>query len=283
MDSIEAARQYLARGQAGEALDTLDDAGPDSYAHPDFWMLRGTALLDLGRPEDALTTSLRGLQSSPDNPELHYIRAHALQDSEKWIDSESAFESVLGLAPNHKHALADYAVNLAGRGHFERARALIDRLAKYHPDSLEYPVAEAFWHTAFGKRRAAVEWVQRALEINPDNPEAKMLARRLQMRVDQGGRSPEGHGSVTPNHPSEENVARTQKAAEAFETGPARFLAPGLRWNLWYLLGGTVVVLFFLVPVLGEGSALGALIMYGLVGAWMYAAVARLVAWSLNN
>lgn len=283
MNGIEWARRYLANRQPDRALDALDDAGPDAVTHPDFWALRASALLELNRHDDALTTALRGLKSNPENVELHYVRAHALQDAEQWIDSESAFETVLALDQHHVHALADYSINLAARLHFERARILIDRLATAHPEAIERDIAEAFWNESMGKRREAREWVAQALQKEPENPQAQMLAGRLAMRVGDVSQTAELRQSVTAQSPGGREKERSTNAAEAFESGSARWLAPGLRINPWLLLIVGLFILFVAVPMMQSGSGLGALLFYGWLGTWIYSLVARGVYWWLNT
>lgn len=283
MDGIESARRHLAQNRADQALDALDDAGPDAVAHPEFWVLRATALLELDRAQDALDTAMRGLKSDPENVGLHYVRAHALQDAEKWIDSESAFETVLALDPQHIHALADYSINLAARMHFERARALVDRLAQLYPDAVEHDIAEAFWHESMGKRREARAWVQRALEKDPENPHARMLASRLAMHVGDVSQATELRKSVAAQNLGNREIARSTRAAMAFESGGARWLAPGLRINPWLLLIVGLFLVFVIVPILSADSLLGALLFWGWLGTTIYSTMARVVYWWLDN
>lgn len=283
MDGIEAARHYLTVRQADRALDALDDAGASAFEHPDFWVLRATALLDLQRPEDALDTVKRGLASDPQSASLHYLRAHALQDLEQWIDSESAFESVLALEPNHIDALADYSINLAARMHFERSRALVDRLAESYPESIEHSLAEAFWYESVGKRRAAKDWVNRALQKDPENPQARMLASRLAIWQGQVSDTVQLRKSVASQNLGNREIARTTRAAMAFESGSARWLAPGLRINPWVMIIVGVLIIFLAMPLMQAGSGLGALLFYGFLGVWIYSLLARGVYWWLDN
>jgi len=108
----------------------LERARELAPAHPGVLDGLGQCLTLLGRAAEALPVFDAALAVRPDDPQLHFNRAMALEDTGALDAARAAFERTVQLHPGHGDALARLAVLAAQRGDARAGRAAaLDALA----------------------------------------------------------------------------------------------------------------------------------------------------------
>ncbi len=135
--SLALARRERERGDANDAVDSLErwlDAYPNSDLAPRARLELGRALLDDGRPREALTP-LNEAASDLDGPDAAYWRGKALFASGDVRAAIEAFDAAAGDHPDHElapYALYDLGVALRRSGEDGLARDIFNRLRDAH-------------------------------------------------------------------------------------------------------------------------------------------------------
>jgi len=104
------------------------------------WSMLTNAYLALGRPEDAVATTARGLMENPDSPQLLVARARALaasNDGELGADAVAALDRALQQAPARRGALWLRGLAAARSEDFESARTYWQRLRRNLPPAAD--------------------------------------------------------------------------------------------------------------------------------------------------
>ena len=81
----------------------------------------GSALLEAGRPEEALTAMLVALERNPDDVKVHANAGAALVRTGRLEEAEERLRRALNLDPRHTIALQNLAESLRKQGRFEEA------------------------------------------------------------------------------------------------------------------------------------------------------------------
>ena len=101
-------------------------ATADALERPDFvdaHVNRGTALLELKRPGDALASFERAIALRPEHAEAHFERGLALNALNRPGDALAAFERTIALKPDHAAAHTNRGNALADLGRHAEALA----------------------------------------------------------------------------------------------------------------------------------------------------------------
>ncbi len=128
---------------SGDATQALQIARSESKLAPDDprpALLEVRALLELGRPEEALDASERLLLRFPDLADAHYVRGIVRMAFRDLDQAEEDLRTALDLSPQHVAAMNDLAVLLMDRGEEAEARQLLERALQVFPDD---PVARS--------------------------------------------------------------------------------------------------------------------------------------------
>jgi predicted Zn-dependent protease len=95
----------LLQGNAGEALQILDQALLNEYRHPLVFLLRAKSLVQLGQQEAARSVLVEMLAISPSYPEAWRLLSMVAYDMEDYTQSESAADRALALGWKRGEAL----------------------------------------------------------------------------------------------------------------------------------------------------------------------------------
>ncbi|HWT91478.1 MAG TPA: tetratricopeptide repeat protein [Solirubrobacteraceae bacterium] len=132
--ALELARHYLLVDQPQSALDALAARQLD-LDDPEVWAVRGWALLDLDRHEDAADTAREALGRWPDDVDFLRLLAVAEAQRDRLAEAEDAILAALAVEPDEPDLLATYADVLTRGVQLDEAGAVLDRAAEVAPDS----------------------------------------------------------------------------------------------------------------------------------------------------
>lgn len=130
----------------------------------------------------AMDASERALQMDPDSAEAHASRGLALYVSKHFKQAERQFETAMMLNPNLLEAYFLYGMICSSQGNFEKAAWLYLRAAEVSPADYLPLVYLSQAYSEMGRkdderkaRRRAIELIERALGINPDDARARYM------------------------------------------------------------------------------------------------------------
>ncbi|GAB6051513.1 tetratricopeptide repeat-containing sulfotransferase family protein [Magnetospira thiophila] len=124
-------------GQSRLALDCFDQALAQRPEDPAFLANKGTLLLNMGLPQPAVELLRRALEVRADMAPAWDSLGRALHLRESWDEAQEAYSKAISLDPK-----------------YARAHAHLANLYRHE-----------------GKGRAAIQALQEALKLNPDNPD----------------------------------------------------------------------------------------------------------------
>lgn len=99
--AIEQALEYLAKDEAGQALQALDRVGWEDLGWPDYWRVRAEVFLRLGDARQAAKCAGEGLLEDPDNLELLVLYTRALLQGGEKQRAQEALNHALLVAPDN--------------------------------------------------------------------------------------------------------------------------------------------------------------------------------------
>ncbi|MDR1920904.1 MAG: tetratricopeptide repeat protein [Candidatus Adiutrix sp.] len=137
-----------------------------------------------GRPQEALDGLEEFLQTEPDNvralSDLGAIR-QALGQGEEAI---AAFQKAAALAPDNQTAGTNLALALIAARKWPAAREQLNRLLAQNQNEARLWALLAKTEQALGNRPAAVEFIDRSLNLNPEQPDLKEARLMLERQAD---------------------------------------------------------------------------------------------------
>jgi putative PEP-CTERM system TPR-repeat lipoprotein len=168
----------------------LDELPASAAADPEavtLQALRATALLGLGRKDEARKTIQSALQAAPDNAEVHLARAQlALADGD--VDQAmQALDQALHIAPGHRESLLLKADLLRATGKPAEAAAAYREVLRVAPRQSNARLALAGIAIAENRLADAHKEVDAALKATPNS----LLARYTQALIDFIEKKPE--------------------------------------------------------------------------------------------
>jgi tetratricopeptide (TPR) repeat protein len=171
--------------EAMEALHGLDDQRPEVVFY------RAMALLGMGRLEEALEGFTTVLSLGPlreDLPQVHFYRAYCLKELGRFEEAVEALEEALREDPSHYDSwnLKGYCLFRLMR-HGQAVSAFKEAI-KIRPESGIDHANIATNLREMGQLEDAVQWYQRALEMDPTLSWAASNLAKLRIKLDKKGR-----------------------------------------------------------------------------------------------
>lgn len=167
--ALVAARSMLTQGRAADAL-RLAEAQPG--ADIDTWQLRGEALVNLGRLDDAIDALTAGLALESDHIDSLLLRGAAQQALARFRGALADYDRVLQFQPSNADAHFNSGIILAAQGKHQPACKRFQLAIAARPG---FPAAYTRWGIALiklGRREEALDAFARAIELDPDYLEA---------------------------------------------------------------------------------------------------------------
>ena len=148
-------RDALEAGHTGAALELLDRLWSAELSREDCWYLRGQALYELKRFQEAGEVAGRGLERLPRSVALLFLLSNCELKLHNLAGAERAILDALALVPEHPVLLCRYAALLVRAGRTDEAARLLERADGVAPDHplvlLERAAQGAAAHVASGE------------------------------------------------------------------------------------------------------------------------------------
>jgi Flp pilus assembly protein TadD len=234
--------RLLALGKAAEALPFLDRASASAPSNARFKWVRGQALQQSGKEDEALASFSEAARLDPKAHGVDYARA--LDKAGKSADAAAAFETALAAAPENSGAQEELGKLYYKAGNFAKAAEFLDKAVEARSDDpvlrqeLAYAVAqtgdkaraEQLYRSVLaiapgaeisrgllsellyeeGKGTEAMALLQEGIQ---NNPEAPLLRRRLGNLAERAGNPQEAirqyreYVRLAPNAPDAKDLA----------------------------------------------------------------------------
>jgi tetratricopeptide (TPR) repeat protein len=169
LDALLEARRLIASGRpedAGALMSGVLQALPSCVAALE---VRGEALLEAGSLDDA-ATALRTAMVTSEKPDLWLLLGEVELKRGRIPSARDAFRRAVDLDPGHDRALAALGLLAARMEDVGTAREVLDRALNANGTLLEARVVRAQIALADEQAGSALQHLQRALQVKPDDP-----------------------------------------------------------------------------------------------------------------
>ena len=174
-------------GKLDEALEnirTLRDIHPEQAEN--FWLLEVNLLLDQEQKPQALDAATSALQQFPGNVQIRYARAMLLDSMGDSAKSEEDLKYIIEEAPDNAVALNALGYILATRtDRLSEARGYIERALELDPDNPAILDSMGWVLFREGRLKPALEYLSRAWSGYPDPEVAAHFGEALWMNSDE--------------------------------------------------------------------------------------------------
>lgn len=169
LDALLEARRLIATGRPEDAAALMGgvlQALPSCVAALE---VRGEALLEAGSLDDA-ATALRTAMVTSEKPELWLLLGEVELKRGRIPSARDAFRRAVDLDPGNDRALAALGLLAARMEDVSTAREMLDRALNANGTLLEARVVRAQIALAEQQTNSALQHLQRALQVKPDDP-----------------------------------------------------------------------------------------------------------------
>ncbi len=170
------------RGKPQEAINCFENAiqGAPTYvpAHEGLAL----TLMELQKFEEAEKACLRGLKVAPSSAILHNVLGNVYARRGEFDEAQAEFEAAIEADAKFLDARCNLSLALAHAGQMQEAERELERTLQIAPESgVVYRAAAQVYEVA-GQLEAAIEALQKALVINPDDADAKAMLKELETK-----------------------------------------------------------------------------------------------------
>lgn len=163
----ERERPEEAEGCLRRALELKPD-------YPRAWNALGAVAARLNRPEEAERAYRRAIELTPRYAKAHYKLGNLLANQQRFDETLQCYDDALRIEPAYLEALLAKGSLLVRRdGAYEQGLEILERTARHHPKNHEAHLALGEAHFTRFDFAAAARAYRRALDIEPDQPEAE--------------------------------------------------------------------------------------------------------------
>jgi tetratricopeptide (TPR) repeat protein len=268
----ELARHYLEVDQPQRALEALARARGDELEDPEIWALRGWALIDLDRFDEAAAVARDALARWVDDVDFLRLLAVAEAHRDHLAQAEEAVLAALRAEPDDPHLLCAYADALMRGGQLDKARAVLELAEQSDPDEtlvLRMRLNLAYLRCRDGEARRLAEEL---LSRDADDYQGQVMLGGLDMEKVRLRSAERRFGSAIRTDPSSPGIARSARIVrtmrrplfwpllpfERFGPGPTWLVAVALILGLGAAgleTASTVVALVWLALVIYSWTA----------------------------
>ena len=165
----------------------------DAYSHMYRYGARNRKMAQ----EKAKEASEKAIALDPDSSEAHASRGLALRINEEYAESEQEFEKAIELNPNLFEAYFYFGLVHSSQGEFEKAADMYLKAMAVNPADYQAPIFLAQANASLGRKHdemkarvAAIDVIERHLEMNPHDSRALILGATQLCNVVRIGKRP---------------------------------------------------------------------------------------------
>ena len=136
---------------------------------PAYLTTLGTALLNLGRHDDALDAFTRAVQRRPDDAGLWNTLGNALIEAGRQTEAISSFQRALAIDPRHVDSTFKTGLLLEQQGRFQEALAYLNNCETLLPDQVATLITRARALYGLNRFEDALSDNRRAQALDPQN------------------------------------------------------------------------------------------------------------------
>lgn len=182
---VRRAEEHLLEQQPERAERILRDALVRYPESPDLRIQLGEALLTLGRSEEAYMQYSEALSKTPENPRLQFATGTLASLAGKTDLAARHYKAAQSLDPTNPQYPLYLAQMERKLGQNDEARASLVRAAKLEPDLAIAWGTLADLSLAENNLEMAAHYLEKAAELEPGNPNWRLLQARLLRRQGQ--------------------------------------------------------------------------------------------------
>lgn len=175
-DAVAKAGGLVESGKPQAGLDAADEALTGDPDNAELHFVRGLALQDLGRGEDAIAAWTRAIELDPKMFAAHAGIGTIHLDAGRLEPAKTAFEAALAVESDFAAAHFNLGIIALRRDDLEGAAAAFRRAADLDPDDADALLELASIQDKQGKRDAAKATVAEAVKADPENGYAQMVS-----------------------------------------------------------------------------------------------------------
>lgn len=168
---VETTETYslIRKGKYPEAIRSFEKILRQDPTATFVYHSMGTAYSKMGRDREAIEVFLKAVEAFPSDATLHFNMGSSYLRLAEWEDAEKCFDKTVELDPTHFRARGNLATLWLQKGRFEEAIEASLQILQKHP---RYEVAlfnAGVASAALGKRKAAIDYLEKARGVNPMN------------------------------------------------------------------------------------------------------------------
>jgi tetratricopeptide (TPR) repeat protein len=230
----ELARHYLEVHQPQRALDALGRTA--DVDDPEVWALRGWALVDLDRHQEAVHVARDALGRRPEDVDFLRLLAVAEAHRDHLAEAETAALAALELEPDDTHLLCTYADTLMRGGQLDKARDVLDLAERSDPDDvlvIRLRLNLAYLNAQDGRAR---ELAEELLTRDADDYQGQVMLGGLDLEKVRLSSAERRFGSAIRTDPSSPGIARSARVVRTMRSPlywpllPFERFGPGPTW-----------------------------------------------------
>lgn len=280
-DPLTVAARYVEIGRPELALQTLSALDGDTATHPYALLLRGRALCEMERFDDATRAARDGLADAPADIALLYLLSVAEEGRGDLAAAEAAVLAALAEDSDDAVLLCQYARVLMHGGELDKAGRVLAKADAAEPGSsgvLTNRISLAYLRH---DDKTAERLTKELLALDPEDAQAHRLLGAFAANRGDMETAAERLGSAVREDPADHRTADAARAAGGMQSLfwlPSRFFARFGAIQTWI---GAVVVLSVLRATGMTALAVGATVAWIVLCAWSWiaAGVARRRGW----
>lgn len=274
--AFERARRYLEMGRSRQALEVLAELDSSATDSPEAYMLRGYALIGLGRHDDAAEAARSGLAQTPEAVQLLHVLAMAEAGQGRLAEAEAAILAALEQEPEDVTLLCEYAETLMRGAQLWKADQLLRLAAEIDPEAAEWREGRVTLAYLRGDDHHAASLSRELLAEHPESIHGHRMLGLHELNEGRPGAATERFAEAVRSRPEEERFATEARAARARVRNPlwwpTTLLLRDGSWLVWF--GG----LFLCGGVAAMGAeTLGVILFLLLIVVYLWALIAPAV------
>jgi tetratricopeptide (TPR) repeat protein len=201
----ERALAYYRAGNFARSRDCIEEALANDSRNVPSLILKGMALIELDRPDEAVGPLKQATGAAPDNPDAWRHFGVALLSAGERAAALSALQHALRLQPENVPVLTDVANLLFGLDRRGEALDTLERARRLAPGDLPVLRNLADMCASMNRRDEALRTLQEILDLRPDDVVACCDAAALCLQLERFDRAAELFRALRRIDPSPEH------------------------------------------------------------------------------